>query len=318
MLRSIFNNLIASRPAGSRTKRATFKPQVEIMESRLMPSISMHSSGHDSYVDGDYLGNDNLTIRAFGDGSYKVEDNKGHSVSVPVGQKLHVYTHFGDDTVRLVTGNFVVPAGAPFVKSEVDVDLGEGNDKFLGTINKDISFASVILNVSGQGGDDTIAVYGTRVAPNRSDDMITNGTAINTNGLFIDGSSNLAVGIFGDGGNDRIFFDYDGKLIGNMDLELDGGTGNDHIEAKANLQAGSIGVFGNTGALQTNQLARVDGGSGNDSLAFRVFDQSNGQVDINAVIRGRDATDLTSVFDHDAALHTSNVSVVLCDTVILA
>jgi len=319
MLRSILSQLNTRRPAGSGAKRATFKPQVETMESRLMPSVSVHSSGHDSYVDGDYLGNDNLTVRAFGDGSYKVEDNTGHAVSVPAGQKLHVYTHFGDDTVRYVTGDFNSATIANFAPSDVEVDLGEGNDKFTGTINKDIGFLNeVILNVHGQGGDDMIALYGTQVAPHRSGDNLTDGKAINTNGLLIDGSSHLAVGLFGDGGNDRIFFDYDGVLHGNLDLELNGGSCNDHIEAKANIRAGSLGFFGNTGFLQTNQLARVDGGSGNDSLAFRIFDHSGGHVDIQAVIRGRIATDLTSVFDHDAALHTSNVSVVLCDVVNLA
>jgi hypothetical protein len=319
MLRSLFTMLFSSRPVGSRAKLATFKPQLEAMESRLVPTVSLHVSGNDAYVDGDYWGNDNLTVRAFGDGSYKVEDNAGHSVLVNgAGMKLHVNTYWGNDTVRYVTGDFNSATIADHAASDVDVDLGEGNDKFTGTINKDIGFLNqVILNVHGSGGDDMIAVYGTAVAPNRSGDNITNGKAINTGGLFIDGSSHLAVGIFGDGGNDRLFFDYDGVLNGNLDLEVDGGSGNDHIEAKSNIRAGSLGFFGNTGFLQTNQLARVDGGSGNDSLAFRIFDHSNGQVDIQAVIRGRVATDLTSVFDSDAALHTSNVSVVLCQTDIL-
>ncbi len=318
MLRSIFTTLFASRPAGSRAKRATFKPQVETMESRLVPSVTMHSSGHDTYVDGDYLGKDNLTVRAFGDGSYKVEDNKGHSVSVPTGQKLHVYTHFGDDTVRFVTGDFNSATIANFAPSDVVVDLGEGNDKFLGTINKDIGFLNqVIVNVLGQGGDDMIALYGTQVAPTRSGDNITDGKAINTGGLFIDGSSSLAVGLFGDGGNDKIFFNYDGQLIGHMDMELNGGSGNDHVEARANIRLGSLGVFGDTGSLLTNQLARVDGSSGNDNLIFKVVDHSNGHVDINAVIRGRVPTDLTAAFDHDTAKHSANVNVLQCDTVTL-
>lgn len=315
MFHSILTTLFSSRPADLRAKRATFKPRVETMETRLMPSISMHSSGSDTYVDGDYLGKDNFTVRAFGDGSYKVEDNKGHSVSVPVGQKLHVYTHFGDDKVRFVTGHFGADANAPLVDSNVEVDLGEGNDKFTGTINKDIRFANVVLNVLGQGGDDMIALYGTQVAPTRSGDNLTDGSAINANGLFIDTTGNLALGLFGDGGNDKIYFNYDGVLKGGIDMELDGGSGNDHIEARANIRAGSIGIFGNTGWLQTNQLARVDGSSGNDNLIFKVVDHSNGQVDINAVIRGRVPTDLTAAFDNDTAKHSANVNVLQCDNV---
>lgn len=319
MFRSIFTTLFASQPAGSRAKRATFKPQVETMESRLMPSVSVHSSGHDSYVDGDYWGNDNLTVRAFGDGSYKVEDNQGHSVSVPSGMKLHVYTHFGDDTVRFVTGNFNSLTIPNFAPSDVDVDLGEGNDKFTGTFNKDIGFLNqVIVNVHGQGGDDMIALYGQPVAPIRSGDNLTDGSAINTGGLFIDGSSSLEVGIFGDSGNDKLFFNYDGQLIGNMDMELDGGSGNDQVEARVNIRAGSLGVFGQTGAhgvMETTQLARVDGSSGNDKLIFAVVDNSNGHVDVNAVIRGRVPTDLTAAFDFDTAKHTSNVDVLRCDSV---
>lgn len=316
MFRSIFTTLFASRPVASQAKRATFKPQVEAMESRLMPSVSIHSSGHDSYVDGDYWGNDNLTVRAFGDGSYKVEDNQGHSVTAPAGQKLHVYTHFGDDKVRFVTGNFNSAANS--APSDVEVDLGEGNDKFTGTINKDIGFLNeVIVNVLGGGGDDMIAMYGTATAPTRSGDNLTDGSTINSGGLFIDGSSHLAVGLFGDGGNDKIFFNYDGKLHGNLDMELDGGSGNDHVEARANIRVGSLGFFGNTGFLQNNQLARVDGSSGNDNLIFKIVDHSNGQVDIQAVIRGRVPTDLTAAFDHDTAKHSANVNVLQCDSVTL-
>lgn len=321
MLRSIFSKLSTRRPATSRAKRATCKPQVELMESRLVPTVSIHSSGHDSYVDGDYFGNDNLTVRAFGNGSYKVEDNQGHSVTAPAGQKLHVYTNFGNDTVRFVTGDFNSATIANFAPSEVDVDLGEGNDKFTGTFNKDIGFLNhVIVNVHGQGGDDMIALYGQTVAPTRSGDNLTDGSAINTDGLLIDGSSSLEVGLFGDGGNDKIFFNYDGKLIGNMDMELDGGSGNDQVEARANIRAGSLGVFGQTGAhgvMETTQLARVDGSSGNDKLIFAVADHSNGHADINAVVRGRTPTDITAAFDYDTAKHTSNVNVLQCDSVTL-
>jgi hypothetical protein len=319
MLRSIFTTLFASPPAGTQTKRATFKPQVETMESRLVPTVSIHSSGHDSYVDGDYWGSDTLVVRAFGDGSYKVEDNQGHSVTAPAGQKLHVYTHFGNDTVRYVTGDFNSATIANFAPSDVEVDLGEGNDKFTGTINKDIGFLNqVILNVHGRGGNDMIAVYGQPLAPKRSGDNLTDGLAINSGGLFIDGSSSLEVNIFGDGGNDKLFFNYDGQLIGNLDMELDGGSGNDHVEARANIQAGSLGVFGQTGAhgvMETTQLARVDGSSGNDMLIFAIADHSNGHVDINAVIRGRVPTDITAAFDYDKAKHTSNVNVLQCDYV---
>jgi hypothetical protein len=322
MFRSLFTMLSSSRPVGSRAKRATFKPQLETMENRLVPTVSLHVSGSDAYVDGDYWGNDNLTIRAFGDGSYKVEDNAGHSVMVNgAGMKLHVSTHWGNDTVRYVTGDFNSATIANFAPSDVDVDLGEGNDKFTGTFNKDIGFLNhVILNVHGSGGDDMIAVYGQPVAPKRSGDNITDGKAINTDGLFIDGSSSLEVGLFGDGGNDKLFFNYDGQLMGNMDMELDGGSGNDQVEARANIRAGSLGVFGQTGAhgvMETTQLARVDGSSGNDKLIFAVADHSNGHVDINAVIRGRVPTDFTAAFDYDKAKHTSNVNVLQCDSVIL-
>ena len=67
--------------------------------------------------------------------------------------------------------------------------------------------------------------------------------------------------------------------------------------------------------MESTQLARVDGSSGNDNLIFKVVDHSNGQADINAVIRGRVPTDLTAAFDHDKAKHSANVNVLQCDEV---
>src|SRR5207237_4511079 len=124
--------------------------------------------------------------------------------------------------------------------------------------------------------------------------------AINSNGMLMDGASYLEVGGHGGSGNDRIFFNYDGELDGLIDMTLDGESGNDHIEAAMNLRAGSTGLVGRLHlASNFDPMAKVDGGSGDDSLSFKIFDHSNGQADINPVIRGRLATDLTSLLCHD-------------------
>src|SRR5262245_17886892 len=86
MLRSIFAKLFGHQPAGSRAKRASFSPRLEALENRLVPTLSVHSTATAVFVDGDYWGNDNLTVRAFGDGSYAVEDGTGVSISVAAGK----------------------------------------------------------------------------------------------------------------------------------------------------------------------------------------------------------------------------------------
>ena len=221
----------------------SFRPTLEALENRLMPTLSFYSIGNTVVVEGDYWGDDNLVLRAFGDGSYSVADGGGATISVPAGKTLYLNTYLGNDTVRYIGGHFGGSLQA--INSHVVVDLGEGNDKFLGTFNRDIeNGAHVALTVFGEGGNDMIAVYGTAVAPRRSGDNLTDGTAINTNGLYIDSASTLEVAVEGGFGKDKIFLDYDGRLDGFIDLHLSWKGGDDFIAATLNVRQGSLGHVG--------------------------------------------------------------------------
>lgn len=300
MFRSTLAKLFPARRTGS-SRRSPFSPRLEALDSRLVPT-TVTSDATFYYVDGDYWANDSLVVIAHGGGGFTVTDAAGLGFTIPAGKELKVRTHFGNDVVRYATdGTF---SGTD---SRVSVDLGEGNDRFTGTLNRDLTNGTFLkVDVRGTGGNDLITLYGTPTAPTRANDHLTDGLAINTGGMSISATSELQAYLDGGGGDDRILFDYEGDLDGEVHLLAEGRDGNDEVGADLTLNGSSTGLLD----------AWVEGDGGSDILRLRVFDFSGGNVDVDADIYGDDDLAMwPDYLSNDEAFHTGNVTVYRCEIV---
>lgn len=276
-------------------RRSSFTPRLEALDSRLVPT-SFSADANNYYIDGDYWADDTLTVRAHGGGGFTVTDAAGVEFTIPAGKELIVHTHFGNDVVRYATdGTF---SGTD---SRVYVDLGEGNDRFTGTLNRDLTNDSLLqVRVAGFGGDDLITLYGTPTAPVRANDRLTDGLAINAGGMSISGGSELRAYLNGGDGEDRVLFDYEGDLDGRIDLLAEGRGGDDEVGANLALHGSSSGSLDGT----------IEGGTGSDSLTFRVVDFTDGDVDVDAEVYGYQQVPwYPDVFSTDTVVRTANVTV---------
>jgi hypothetical protein len=181
----------------------------------------------------------------------------------------------GNDSVEYdLTGNLQV-------SREIDVHLGAGDDAFhsvwQGSIQDGVALT---LNAAGGFGRDFVAVN----------------AAANVN---IPTHAEVSVTLDGNLGDDNVFFSYQGKLDGQLDLLMTGGFGQDQVQAEITAAAGSAGrVF-----------ASVRGNVGPDDLALLV-DGVNGtaapaSLSVSAGIDGG--------LGHDICHRTANVAVVNCE-----
>jgi hypothetical protein len=271
----MFKSLLSGGRTGKRHHTAGLR--VEPLPDRLVPATFSYNSATDTLtVEGDYWGADSLVVLDHGDGTVTVTDQAGETVNFAEVDRLVVNTHWGNDVVRYKLDGTVVR------DMSVEVDLGEGNDRFTGTLNRDISaYDRLHVGVVGHGGDDLITLYGTPTAPARANDHLTDGLAINDGGLRIGTGGELSVLLLGAGGNDRIFLDYQGDLDGILNFQLFGVDGEDTVSAVVRLQHGSAGQVGTS-----DGAAWVDGWSGTDRLTFHVFDDSGAYRPVFAVIDG--------------------------------
>jgi hypothetical protein len=296
MIRSVFGKFLSSSSASPRASKHTFTPGLETLENRLVPAASVEFSGGALTVHGDYWADDSLVIKHNGDGGVNITDANGLNVSHVGVNELRVETHFGNDIVRYAMD------GSLQRDLNMSVFLGPGNDRFTGTLNRDmLSNADLSMYVDGDGGADRLSLYGTPSAPARSGDGLTDGLAINTGGLRIGSQASLFAHLYGDDDNDRVYFDYLGELDGNLNLRAEGGNGDDNVGAYLTLLEGSTGALGST-------VAAVRGYSGNDNLSFGVIDHSNGGVTLGALRLNGGTNPFWMPIEFDAGFFTSNVT----------
>jgi hypothetical protein len=308
MLKNVFKAILG-RQGVSQTRRkvVTVAPRLEALEDRLVPTAGFNTAvgiDHGQHINIGFLDGtdkaDHFTIRDNGQGGVDITGDHGfHAVGTNL-DRLVVLTFGGDDTVRYsLTGN----RSRDFL---VAVRLGDGNDRFTGTLNRDINAnRQMKVIVDGEAGDDLITMYGTPTAPNRAGDHLTDGLAINQNGLRIAAGASLELDLDGGqglfNGNDRIFVDYQGELDGLLQIHARGGDGSDIVEVQLNLQAGSTGQVGQSSVFP----ATVEGGSGSDTLLFEIKQDPASHCAVFAHMNGGE-----DFFgdDFDVGRHTDNVS----------
>lgn len=92
-----------------------------------------------------------------------------------------------------------------------------------------------------------------------------NAITFNARGVNIDTTSRLNLETCSGAGNDSVTVTYSGLMNGELWLDLQGGAGNDTMNATLTLAQGSTGRV----------RAQMEGGSGDDTMSFTINDNSN-------------------------------------------
>jgi Ca2+-binding RTX toxin-like protein len=197
----------------------------------------------------------------------------------------------GNDQVTYnLTGELVVPRS-------VLVDLGAGNDTFVGNVAGAINNPTGLdLEAYGDSGNDSLSIV--QSAPTLQGTFFPylegdggNDTLNFQSTSDISAGANIGPGLSGGSGNDTITSNYSGVVDGNYiyNLTASGGAGNDIINDTVNVAAGSTGTIGSSSSTP----AVVEGGGGNDQITFAVnVDPTATQVQVNAVAVGGPGKDV--------------------------
>lgn len=294
-----------------RKHRASILPALEPLEGRRLMAASLAAGSVKEVTQKGYT---ELQIKGgSGGGPITINDNGSNSpgnVSVTLSNGT-TYTSKADiavigfqggsanDSVTFnLTGNLVAP-------QTVLVNLGNGNNKFVGNIAG---------NVNTANGFD-LEVYGGK----RNDNMVVNQTGATDAGAFVpyfqggggtntmtyNGTGTIAANAsvtpeFGKAtGTNTITTNYSGQLDGNYiyNLSADGGTGNNTISYNVGLAAGSIGTVG----ASSSSPAAIKAGKGNNNITFSVHADPTSTATVNAVVVTGTGKDVIN--------HTSNVNV---------
>jgi hypothetical protein len=267
-----------------RTPPRRFLPRPEVLEARSLPAIFLPLAPTGT----------TLTIVAqTPNDTVDVEDDGNQTITVVPGDgperqftgvnTINVFGSPGNDLVTYHLRNDL----AAGVTRTVNVALGAGNDKFVASVGGNLlsglfgfPAASLTFNVNGGAGRDVLSLL-----------------ARNVNvGL----RSSLTANLNGQAGRDRILVDYSGELDGTLNVQANGGDGNDVVQAFVDTTPASTGTLGipASATQATTTFAQVRGGAGDDDLTFVVHARGPGAV--FAQIRGDDG--------RDVGRHTANVS----------
>jgi hypothetical protein len=203
-----------------------------------------------------------------------------------------------DNVTFNLTGDLVAP-------QSVLLNLGNGNNKFVGNIAGSINTASGLdLEVYGGTGNDNFVVNQTGATEAGAFVPYLQGGG-GKNILAYNGSGNIAANssvtpeFGGVSGTNTITANYSGQDDGNYiyNLSANGGTGNNTIIYNVGLAAGSTGTVGES----SSSPAAIEAGKGNDNITFNVQADPTSTATVNAVVVDGTGTDVIS--------HSSNVNV---------
>lgn len=254
----------------SNSEFASFKPAVNVLEGRELPSATISVAGGKMEITGDNAANA-VVIRDDGSGNVSATVITGSSQASRTASKINqivIHTQGGDDSVSFqLTKNMLTAL-------DLDIDLGAGNDRAaidlyrgLSGVPLDISLdggagydsaqvqfgainnSNVHLNASlGQGSDTMNVVFFNGVSGTSTVDANIAGASgadridCNVMGKIDAGSTlNLHIANAMDA-NDRLVLRYRGELDGNLRADIDGAAASYGAQARFALDAASDGT----------------------------------------------------------------------------
>jgi hypothetical protein len=252
------------RVPGHRADRGSLR--LETLENRLVPtSVTFDTVTDTLTITGDNT-DERVTIFDNGTGA-------SGNISVRIGSSAttRINTTIRDIDVNMGAGNDRVGYHldgdlASGVSRSVSVDLGSGNDDFETVFIRDLKADSHLgLSVYAGTGDDTI-----------------NASTSHLNVYMdIEAGASLNVLLNGDANKDTMNFGYKGELDGSIGLLMQGGSGDDTMEADLDLRTGSTGVVRGgpfvVGGF-VGVVAGMIGGDGNDTMTYIVHNRGTAEV----------------------------------------
>ena len=295
--------------------RNRFRPQVEDLEGRWVPTVMVTPGGG------------SLTLTGMNNQAHNIQimdDGKG-DVSVTADGVSSSFT--GISSISIKGGNkadtvFYQLTGPVTQGVNVSADLRGGNNAFIALVQKDIqaggSVNFMVQNSSGTGRD-AVAVnvlggvasggsLGVLVNPSNgggaseSVNLVGNKTIAGTVMIDLEGTSkndlesvNISDNIDTTGfvlvtergkpGNDTETINFSGQDKGTLVLQADGGPGADTINIQANLATGSSGAV----------IASEMGGPGNDHLTLALRKQTGDNPSLSGNVDGGPGNDTAMV-----------------------
>lgn len=326
-------------------RRNSFAPQIEGLEERTVLSTATFNSATGLLqISGTNL-NDRIKIVDSGSptlaGAIKVFDNGVLIFSSPAGgggvssvKNIDVDTFEGDDTVR-----YKLAGPALFANRAMDVDLGDGADKFNANVAGGLGFgANLLFNVLGQAGNDQLTgtmngeVSGPffAVPASKLDFVFDGGDDQDTMIVTLHGSvksgAHLGVDLHGGLDNDIVRINALKENVaqnGDLNLGARGQAGEDLVAVKyigqlrgtltlqegggpdADVMRGNLLLkAGSDGSLNSG----MNGGPGNDDM--RMFVRKQVAADPATIVATVDGGP-----DVDTLQKTANVTDTNCETV---
>jgi hypothetical protein len=272
-----------SRYPSSRAARRRIIPRVEALEDRcVLTSCNFIVSGGTLTIQSPVTPTPvNETITLFDNGGAGANNLTAFCVqpffpNVPI-SRVVVNTRTGNNRVQYnLIGDLVAPR-------RVDVNFGNGNDRFLGVIRRNLlNGGNLSLNVNGGPGSDRLeAVLIGSLAPGAAMQLNFNGGGgNNVENVFFASFVNIAAGaslglnLVGSGSSDRIFSQYQGQLNGTLQVNESGGGGPNTLFSDIEMAPGS------TGTVLPSALI---GGPARDRLTFTVHNPGTAQSNSNQI-----------------------------------
>jgi hypothetical protein len=261
-------------------QRLRFRPRVEALEDRLVPTIlqPINQTGSTLIIACDNSPN-NLTFNDNGQGAIDVLVNGSFFLNFTGVNTLNVATGSGNDTIKYhLAGDLV------FGQSRtVNVAMGNGNNSFTANLNGRTLQSSVLGSAA--------ASLSFNIRGGQGNNKIT----FNANNMKLQPKTTLNETVPGGIGNDTITSNFSGLLNGLFNPQLDGGRGHNvvkvFVDVTQDSSLGTVGTSSTTSKLKgtfgvnaftyivhTQQpnpnnfiFAEIDAGSSLDTAVFTSF-----------------------------------------------
>jgi hypothetical protein len=285
-------------------RRGPFRPRVEALEDRRVPTVNFIVSGNALFIiapaSRHQIQNERITINDNGSSSR-------NNVTVNVGPTFFPNVPINNVIVTTGGGNDVVTynlAGDLIGQRTVLANLGAGNDTFGAVLRRNLlpgSSLSVLAN-GGSGDDRLQATLIGNVGAGAQLGIVFNGhggsnilNVFSATLLRVDPGAVVAINLLGGGhAGDHIFNDFFGTMNGTYTVAESGGSGPDKLFADVEVAPGS------TGNINGSVLS---GGPGNDNLTFLIH-APVGFASANQLIDGGTGFDISTRTPNVIAVNT--------------